>query len=353
MTDNLKSLASILHLSRRRFLVFIVLFVVLSAAVPYVIYSEIGGAPPSLDERWLSWPFLSACIALLLLYFGSDGLRLFYTMRALGRQVPLRELTPLVFINILVSNLTPLATGGGFAQIWYLRRQGVHVGVATAATTLRTLQAVGFIFIPTPFLLLFMPSLKDNPLAERAAIYLALFAVIYLACFAIILLRMNWLMAAVDAVLCRLGRFRLVEQKRLRRWHFGVRREMIRFSRAARAFFKGARSDMLLALFFTGLFLLTMFSFPALLLWGLGYHIGYLTSVGLLVVTTFIMYFSPTPGAAGIAEGAFGLFFAGLVGGGDLLLTIIAWRFLTIYLGMLVGVPVTLYVVLAKGADNA
>lgn len=90
-------------------------------------------------------------------------------------------------------------------------------------------------------------------------------------------------------------------------------------------------------------FLMSLFTFPALLLWGLGYDVPYLTVVGLLVATTFIMYFAPTPGASGVAEGVFGMVFAGIVTGGHLVLVTVAWRFLTVYLGMLIGVGVTFH----------
>jgi len=52
------------------------------------------------------------------------------------------------------------------------------------------------------------------------------------------------------------------------------------------------------------------------------------------------MYFSPTPGASGIAEGLFGTFFQTILTGGHLLLVIVAWRFLTIYVGMIAGLIV-------------
>lgn len=336
-------------LGRGRLALFALLFMLLSAAVPYTLYQQLDGQPLRLDERWLSIPFLGACAALLLIYFSSDGLRLFFTLKALGYRVAPAKLVPLVFINMLVSNITPMATGGGLAQIWYLRREGVHIGAATAATTLRTLQAVAFIFIPTPFLLLFMAPLQSNPLGDKVALSLALFAVLYLAFFSIVLWRLQWLLAFFSTLFNSLERRRWVSRKRLQRWYRALRREMVRFSRALRFFFKGTPVSVCLASLFTLTFLLSLFSFPALLLWGLGYEISYLTSVGLLLVTTFIMYFSPTPGAAGIAEGVFGLFFMGLVGTGDLLLTIIAWRFLTIHLGMLIGVPFTLRLALQQG----
>lgn len=321
----------------------------LSAIVPWAIYSDLDLNQPLLDARLLSWPFLLGCLGLLLLYFAADGLRLYFTLRALGYQVPLRALSPLVFINILVSNITPMATGGGLAQVWYLRRHGVHLGAATAATTLRTLQAVLFIFLPTPFLLFFMTPLHDSAIGDRIALYLGLFACLYIAFFAVVLLRLGWILLLLDPLLRLLVRLRLLGDTRMRRWHFRLRREMIRFRGAIRAFFRGRRDQILLALACTALFLLALFSFPALLLWGLDYSIDYLTSLGLLVVTTFVMYFSPTPGAAGVAEGVFGLFFSALVQSGDLLLIIVLWRFLTVHLGMLIGVPLTLRSLLPTG----
>ena len=55
------------------------------------------------------------------------------------------------------------------------------------------------------------------------------------------------------------------------------------------------------------------------------------------MVTTFIMYFAPTPGASGISEGVFGSFFNDILANNHLLLVTFSWRFLTIYLGMLLG----------------
>ncbi|MBC7184289.1 MAG: flippase-like domain-containing protein, partial [Marinobacter sp.] len=87
-------------------------------------------------------------------------------------------------------------------------------------------------------------------------------------------------------------------------------------------------------------FLLSLFSFLALLIYWLDYSVDYLVSLGLLVVTTFIMYFSPTPGASGISEGVFGSFFRDILSGNHLILVIVGWRLLTIYLGMIIGLVV-------------
>ena len=79
---------------------------------------------------------------------------------------------------------------------------------------------------------------------------------------------------------------------------------------------------------------------------------GVMILAGLLVVSTCIMYFAPSPGGAGFAEGVFGLFFASLVHASELVGIILVWRFLTIYLGMLIGVPVTLHELARRRMGN-
>lgn len=324
----------------KRLLLFGALFVGLSAAGAGVIYDRLAGRELSFDSRLLSAPVLGGCALLLLVYFAADGLRLHYTLKALGHRLSLVRIFRLVYINIFFSNITPMATGGGFAQIWYLRRGGVPLGTAAAATTVRTVLAVLFIFSAAPILLVTLEALDGRRLGEGWGLYLALFVAAYLGFFAVVVFRNRWLLAPLVDVLDRLRRWRLIGDRRHRRWRFGARREMLRLSRGLAGYLAGPRRDIALSIIFTFVFLLSLFSFPALLMWALDYEVDYLTVVGLLTVTTFIMYFSPTPGASGIAEGVFGYFFAGLVSAGHLVLITVAWRFLTIYLGMAVGLVV-------------
>lgn len=324
----------------RRFLLLGLLFVALTAAGLYAVYDRFAGKTVDFDQRLLHPLTLLAVVGLLTVYFLSDALRLHFTLRALGRSLPFRCLMRLVFINLFVSNVTPMATGGGVAQIWYMQRQGVPIGSASAATTIRTVLAILFIFSLTPVFLMTLNVLDHQPLAGDISLALAVFIALYLAFFAVVLWRSHWLIAPLSGALALLHRYRLVGEVRHRRWQYRIRREMLRFSHSFGVYLRGPRRFVWLSVFFTALFLLSLFSFPALLIASLGYDVDYITSTGLLVVTTFIMYFSPTPGASGISEGVFGTFFQGIVGASHLVLVILAWRFLTIYLGMMVGLVV-------------
>ncbi|MBU2953641.1 lysylphosphatidylglycerol synthase transmembrane domain-containing protein [Marinobacter sp. F3R08] len=326
--------------SGKRLALFSLLFLALTAVGLYAVYDQFAGRSITFDARLIAPETLLALAGLLLVYFTSDGLRLYFTLRALGHRLPLPAMFRLVFINLFFSNVTPMATGGGFAQIWFLNQHGVPVGRATAATTIRTVLAVLFIFTLTPIFLLTLTSLDGTTIAGDIGTALAIFIVLYLGFFIVLLFRTHWLIGPLTSILKTARRWHLISEQRHRRWQFKARREMLRFSRSFSDYLRGRPVFVWLSVLFTAVFLLSLFSFPALLMASLDYDVDYLVSVGLLVVTTFIMYFSPTPGASGISEGVFGSFFRDILSGNHLILVIVCWRLLTIYLGMIIGLVV-------------
>ncbi|QJD57704.1 flippase-like domain-containing protein [Pseudomonas sp. gcc21] len=326
--------------SAKRLVGLSLLFICLSGLGIWAIYLQVPDTSLTFDFRLVSWQTLLAVAGLLGTYYLSDALRLYYTLKALDQQIALKEVFRLVFVNIFFSNITPMATGGGVAQIWYLRRHGVRLGTATAATTIRTILAVIFIFGLTPIFLLTLDHLNNQTIISRVGGLLAVMIIAYLSFFAILLLRTRLLILPISAVLRRAHSLGLLKEARHRHWQYKVRREMLRFSHSFSVYMRGSKRNVLLSILSTFVFLLSLFSFPALLIFALGYDVDYLVTIGLLVVTTFVMYFAPTPGASGISEGLFGSFFSTILGANHLVLVTIGWRVLTIYLGMVVGLLV-------------
>lgn len=322
---------------QRRLVLFGLLFVALTAAGVWAVFDQFAGRELTFDRRLLAPSTLVATAALLTLYFTSDGLRLHYTLRALGHRIPPAAIARLVFINIFFSNVTPLATGGGVAQVWFLREHGVPLGRATAATTLRTVLATAVIFVATPLFLIFGAATGGHALLERIAPILAMLIGLYVLFFAIVVLRTRWLVIPLGSSLAGLHRIGVLGNRRHRRLQFALRREVLRFAHSFGEYLSGPPHLVALSMASTLLFLASLFSFPALLIHALGHDVAWLTTAGLALVTTFVMYFAPTPGAAGISEGVFGAFFLGVLGPNQLVLVTLAWRFLTIHLGMLVG----------------
>ncbi len=325
----------------RRLAWFALMFIGLSAAGIWAVYSQVAGHEIVWDARLLGWQLILASLGLLLVYYAADGLRLWFTLRALGHSIPLSAMARLVFLNIFVSNITPLATGGGVAQVWFMRRRGVPVGTGLTATTIRTALAVLFIFGATPILLVTLPGAEDAAQSDSLVITLSVSVALYLGFFTVLVMRSNWLLRPMLGVLKTLRGLHVISPRRHHRWRHRLVRELQRFAHGFVRYFQGHWLDIAASFGFTAIFLLALFSFPALLFWALGYGFDYWLVIGRMVITTFVMYFSPTPGASGIAEGVFGYFFRDVVTASHLVLVTVAWRALTIYLGMLIGLFIT------------
>lgn len=125
------------------------IFFLLSFLTIYFVHRCFSGGQFHFDLRLLSVKVIGNLVVLLGLYYLSDGLRLYFVIKAMGLHVGLPYILKLVFVNIFVSNVTPLATGGGFVQVFYLNKKGVPTGEAMAATSIRTVLAALILFTLT------------------------------------------------------------------------------------------------------------------------------------------------------------------------------------------------------------
>ncbi len=327
----------------RRWLAFGLVFVALTAFGLRGLPSEAADAPAELLKLLFVWPAPALLGLLLVLYFTADTMRLHYTLAALGHRLPWRSLIQVAFVNFFVSNLTPLATGGGLAQVWFLNRRGVPIGAATAATSLRTLLAAAMIFGAVPFALLRVRRLHSWPWTGELLTGLAVVGLLSLLGLLLVLRRPGWLLALGSNLLGSAHKAGVIGEVRHLRWQRSLRRETLRFARASRVYaYGGRRRELALATVATLIFLVTLFSFPAALVVALGYRAPYLDLLGLMTLTTALLYVAPTPGAAGIAESVFGRLLYGSVATEVLPFLTLAWRALTIYLGMILGLGVIL-----------
>lgn len=328
------------------------LFVALTLAALWAVTTYLGQGAPALDPRLFAPQAIGLIALFLAAYFLADGLRLHFVLRSLGAEVTFRQILPLVFINIFFSNITPMATGGGFAQVWYLQRRGVPVGLSAAATTIRTILAMLAIFAAAPLFLLAGSAVEIGGGAGTLIRSIGLAILLYLAGFLVLLLRPEWLVRLFEGLLALLVRARLLRPGRQKLWAAAARRESVTFADGFRQFLVGPPLLSLGAAAATLVFLLTLFALPALLMQLLGQTPDWLAVIGTLSVVTFLMYFAPTPGGAGFSELAFAGLMAGRIEPAQLVTVIFVWRFLTIYLGMGIGAAISV-IALRPGARRA
>ncbi len=331
-----------LHVSRRVLGYFglAVLFFALSFTTIYFVHRIFSEGQLRIDPNLFSVHIIGGLAILLVLYFLADGLRLYCVIRAIGFRIAYRYIIKLVFVNIFVSNVTPLATGGGLVQVYFMKQKGMPIGEATAATSIRTILAALILFTLTPIIIWAEPNLFRMFLHRKLLYGITGFSCIYLAVFWIILFRIRVIKRWLFRVLLLLNILKIVSRRRFRSLFLKISHELDLFSGGFKRYFRGSPGWAALSVVCTALFLLLLFSFSVVLIRALGYQVPLLTVLAFQVVVTFFMYFAPTPGAAGVAEGGYGLLFAQLVQKQDITLLTLSWRFLTIYIGVLIGIVI-------------
>ncbi len=287
---------------------------------------------------FFSLPIIILLILLLILYFSFDGLRLYFVLKSMKQTIIFKEIMKLVFINILFSNITPLATGGGFVQIYFLNKKNISIGTATAATTIRTTLASLFLFIVTPLILIFwnIPGFSSG----KTDIYVILLIIVYFSFYYILIKKNAFLKRVGFQTFNLLKRNGLISPKTFSKITRKIIKEINTFAISFKVFVNGNKLYMVLSVLFTLLFLISLFSFSLILLHGLGYQISFFTVMFYQIVITFFMYFTPTPGATGLAEGGYALLFSQFVSKTDIVPLLFFWRFFTIYIGIISGLVV-------------
>jgi len=331
-----------LHVSRKAIGYFGLagLFFTLSFTTVYFVHHYFSGGQLRIPPNLLS-PGVIGCLAVLLvLYFLADGLRLYCVIRAMGFRIAFAYILKLVFVNIFVSNVTPLATGGGVVQVYFMKRKGMPVGEATAATSIRTILAALILFALTPVIIWTEPN-HFRMFFHRNLLYgITGVSCAYLAVFWIILFRMRIVNRLIFRLFHLLYVIKIISRSRFRTGYLKVSHELDLFSDGFKRYFRNSPGWAVLSVAATALFLLLLFSFSIVLVRALGYRAPVLTVLAFQVVVTFFMYFAPTPGATGVAEGGYGLLFAQLVRKQDIAPLTLTWRFLTIYVGVLIGIVI-------------
>ena len=312
----------------KRFIVLILLVVVISGVV---IYTTVDINTLKNLNRFQPWSIGLAVLAVGLGMF-FDGSRLMHMVKISHEKITLYQAVQVVFGNYFLALLTPGATGGAVAQLMFLRHAGVPTGKATVLVIVRTLLSIFFLVLCMPFIFLhdegILPGISNQTLM-----------VITLAAFVVII-------AIVAGA--RQGTLDYFVIRFTRHMKNSRRRKVFAFYRdtkCAIALLLQSPWKMLLVFVESGLNLLCIYAIVPCLLLGLGVtDADWYTVMGRMIFLNMLLYFTPTPGGSGVAEGGFVLLFSETVPAGTVGIIAVCWRLIAEYIPFLIGLYYTLTV---------
>ena len=263
--------------------------------------------------------FISLAIGLLF-----DGLRLIHMVGISHGKITLKQTMPVVFGNYFLALITPGATGGALAQLLFLRRAGVTTGMATVFVIVRTLMSIVFLICCLPIILYHDTALLSW--LSGQVIVSVLIGLLVLTAVLIWAVKTPWMRRLLKRFGFRVSRAR-------RHMMFQIYRDV----RSAIRLLRSAPKMVFVIFMESGISLLALYGVVPALFLGMDADFDLGSVIGRMVILNLLLYFAPTPGGSGIAEGGFVLLFNEFLPSGMVGIVAVAWRFIVEYVPFFIG----------------
>lgn len=316
-------------------------FILLVLAIVLFIGIRSGDFPASIHAI-LNMPMRYALLSVACV-FGSllmEALSLGSALRAQGLSMPFRRQYAMVLLGEFYSYITPGASGGQPMQVYQFHKWRMPVGRATAALTIHfhCFQSMLLVFDVVLFAVYHkfvlaelgpnLPFLIIGFIFNIALVTVSLMIAFYQR-------PVRWLLKKVGGLM---RRFKIGNPEKLENAMGGLADGFYTGMREM----AGNRAEVARQILIGCGRVICLMSVMYFIYRGLGQRsasYGKILTMGCMQYTSAA--YTPLPGASGAQEGVFGLYFAGLLPGELLFSGLLAWRFVTYYLILIVGFIVT------------
>ena len=281
--------------------------------------------------------FIGLCILCYFGYLAADAAAITSFLKTQGYTIRKRDAFAATLTGVYYANITPGATGGQPMQIHHLRKSGIPVGIGTSAVAVafiswHIMRVVLMTVLGIPYWDFIVQNLGNYwPFLLLGYVYnIILTGLWVLFCFS--KRPVAWLMRGIAKIATKLHLSKNPEKLTA-----GLERTAERFHSSMKAI-RGQKGEIAKQLLFGTLnvICLTSIMYFAYLAVGLrGASYGQITVMSIAQYTSAA--YMPTPGAAGAQEAIFGLYFGQMMQGSKLLAVMLIWRFMSFYLGLILG----------------
>ena len=282
---------------------------------------------------------LTVCIAWL-----CDAGRFCALAKAADEHVSLPLGIALTWLNYFGSAVTPMQSGGGPFQVYALYKKGIPVGKGIAITLIRTMLTVLILTLAVPVAIMIDPEiLAGSPFLKGLASYALVVIALIWSFVAFTILKPESIRALSRVVVMWLRKFNIMKSNRtvikIFQW---LDTEIDNYIMNFRIAFRYGKIWLLAGVILSVLHLLSLFTVLPVLMSAVGLQFRYTQTMAVQAVFMFILYFVPTPGASGVAEGGGALLYSALMPENMAGVMAVTCRFFTDYISIFMGVVVVI-----------
>ena len=248
------------------------------------------------------------------------------------------------WLNYFGSAVTPMQSGGGPFQVYALYKKGVPVGKGIAITLMRTMLTILILTLSVPVALMLDPDiLEGSPFLKGVVFYVFIVILLTWAFVVFTILKPDLIKKLSRVIVMWLSRFKFFNSKRtvikIIQW---LDKEIDNYILNFRLVFHSGKIWLSIAAILSVFHLLALFTVLPVLMSAVGLPFKYIQTIAVQAVFMFILYFIPTPGASGVAEGGGALLYSILMPENMAGIMSIICRFFTDYISIFMGVVVVI-----------
>lgn len=337
----------------------IIIFILINVAVIAITaFSEFGNSEnaAALSEIKINWWFLIPAALCFIVALWFEIHKYVLMMREMSpdkstfdkkkaRKVARRT----VLLGKYYDNITPAAIGGQPFQIYYMRKNsGLPNGVSTSVPIFGMISGqIGFIIIAV--LCFLFGSLSIN---NAVLIGTACFGLIFYAFWPIAVMIATFLPKATSEIIGIFVKFlaKIHIVKDVKKTREKTNYEINEYAKCVRKILK-TRGLFLKTIAMSVIFQILIATIPFFVLTAFGGEVDFLPCFVTTVAVTSAVYFVPTPGNSGAAEGTFFVVFSAL-SSGYIFWAMLVWRFFSYYVYILMGLVIYFRMHLEKKKDE-
>ncbi|MHC4307610.1 MAG: lysylphosphatidylglycerol synthase transmembrane domain-containing protein [Planctomycetota bacterium] len=329
-------------MDRKKILLGIKIFVAISLATQlgiflYTSYQN-GGISFNIHFKGISFCMLG--IAFFLSWFEGliTGLRIYFLMRVINPRITILTSIKAAYANIFMGAITPSQTGGGVAQIYFISRDKIPYSQASAGSIVSFVCTLFFLITALISTAMFHSPTMDYSLQlmiKSASVAVGTITLIFILCMLFTHL-INDLKFSLFKHFINKGIIRDKNGK-IENFLKKFAEGLVNCRESILLMAERGKMALIVGYLFTCLFFAVRLIIPYFIILGLGSSVSVVDVMYIQLFIILLSYFSPTPGASGIAEVSSLVLMAALVASPVAGIYTFLWRLCTLYVNTTIG----------------
>ncbi len=304
------------------------IFLILTVLSLLVILLLTGSKETLKAFRHVVVPYFILTIFIAVVFAYTNAVRIIYIARSIGKNLSVLDTLYFTLGGNLLGTVTPFQSGGAPFQLYLLSKRSFSVAESSALIVIRGILPALIVPFALPFVAIKYASFFHSNSVKMILMYLL---ILYIGIF-ILFLFVFFIPSRFEKIMLR-----IVKKPKFREKIPKIFRSLEEFKQIIFDFFRKGGKNALIAILLTYVSLAANFLLAPAILYTIGLKTSIINATIVQFILTYIIAFTPTPGASGAAELAGAALFSTICPKPYIPIYIIYWRFFSNYLFSFIG----------------